>query len=730
MTTQQISNCIRVVPNFPKEGVYFRDISTLLTKPKLYKSAINMLIDMVRDVRIDVVAGVESRGFFLGMSIAERLDVPFIMLRKPNKMPDIIEVKYGLEYGSDVLTVQKNLITKGSHVLIVDDLIASGGSLIAGCKLIEKIGCHVAGCMCLMELVGITQLKEISNYKLFTLIKFPAHSENNYLSKADELLYSPTVKYLPINNISPTDTRAVVFCYPSMKSLANSIISCSEYFREGSIKWEYFADNYPHITYENLKYLINKRVIFFGSLYDRSAFSEQLAILSTLPKQTVKSLDIFIPYFAPGESTSSNFYNLDVSKNSDTLATAEAYAKMMANNLFATQDGLPRIHIFDMRSTETKSWFGDSAIVNLDTAIPLLKKKLDKETVTIVFPDAKTQERFLPQFKDFRSLCLSKYDMRIIQYNNWPSPGFDKNCFDDVLLVDDSVQTGDTFLECIEELKKIGAKRISLYATHPVFRNSSHNKFIFNIDIHKFYITNTIPEVSSKLDGISPFEVIKIDDLIMTNLIELFSLEPITGHQQKEYNIYVSSKNQVKLSATYDAISEVLKDSGKRHFKLNITGVNVSSDVSEQPINEETLLGCKNRFDNLRKYVEHHKLEYDILVSIENGMYYEGEINKDTIPRDHCQIIVMTKTNESTVKSERLSDKFTTFPIEFLVKSIGLNKEITVGKLIEKAYGYAEGTWHEHFGEKKPRSDIIKRTIISAFSETSGDLLQNDVNNM
>lgn len=721
MSLQDISNSIRVVPNFPQEGVYFRDISTLLIKPKLYKSAIRMLIEMVRNVRIDVVAGVESRGFFLGMSIAEMLDTPFIMLRKPNKMPDIIEVKYGLEYGSDVLTVQKNLITKGSHVLIVDDLIASGGSLIAGCQLLEKIGCHVAGCMCLMELIGIPKLKEISDYKLFTLIKFPAHSEKNYLSKEDQLLHLPITQYLPINNIEKNDNRVVVFCYPSMRLLANSIISCSEYFREGSIKWEYFVDNYPHITYENLKYLINKRIIFFGSLYDRSAFSEQLAILSTLPKQTVKSLDIFIPYFAPGEMSNKLNYNVG-----ETLGTAEAYAKMMANNLFPTQDGLPRIHIFDIRSNEIKSWFGGSAIVNLDTAIPLLKKKLDNDKTTIVFPDASSQDRFINHFKNFRSMCFSKFDLRIIQQNNWPSPGFDSNCLDEVLVIDDSVQSGDTFLDCIKELKKLGAKKISLYATHPVFRNSSHNKFLFNSDIKKFYTTNTIPEVSSKLEGMEPFEVIKIDEIIMENLLELFNLDPINAYKPKEYHVYVSSQNNVKLSATYNAITQVLKENNKNNFKLNVYGVNVSSNVSEQPINEETSVGCLNRFDNLRKYVEHHDFNYDILISIENGMYYEGKLTSETIPRDHCYVTVMTKTIESTVKAEKISEKFTEFPPMFLEESIKLKKEITVGKLIEKAYGYVEGSWHEHFGERIPREEIIKETIMSAFSETCGDLLQDD----
>lgn len=733
MSLQDISNSIRIIPNFPNEGSYFRDISTLLIKPKLRKLAIKMLADLVRNEKIDVIAGIESRGFIFGQGLADLLDLPFVMLRKPNKMPEVIEEKYDLKESDDnvtatkaktVVTITKTLIPKGSHVLIVDDLIDTGGSLLASCQVIEKIGCHVAGCICLIELVGIEKKEELKNYKLFTLIKYPAHSSDRFISKEDKLLHKTIIKYLPIDNVSKDDNRIVVFCYPSMKSLANSIISYSKYFREGSIKWEYFADNYPHITYENLKYLMNKRIVFFGSLYDRSSFSEQLSILSTLPSQTVKSLDIFIPYFAPGENgKSTNFVG------GETLATAEAYAKMITNNLFLTQDGLPRIHIFDIKSPETKSWFGNNAIVNLDTAIPLLKKKLNKDSVTIVFPDASAQERFLPLFQEFRSICFSRFDFRIIQKNNWPIIGYDTKCLDNVLVVDDSVQTGDTFLECLKVLKSLGAKNISLYATHAVFRNSSYNKFLFDEeilnDINKFYVTNTIPEITSKLEGHEPFEIIKIDNLIRENLLELFDLPKEEQINPRQYNIYVSSENNVKLGASYDAITNILKESKKENFKVNVFGVNVPSEVSEQPVNEETYIGCKNRFDNLKKYVDKRNLEYDVLVSIENGMYYEGQLYDNDVARDYCQVIIMTKTNDSISKGEKLSEKYTIFPVEFLIESIKQDKKITVGKLIEHCYGYKEGTWHEHFGDKISRKEIIRETVESLFSETCGDLLDN-----
>lgn len=714
MSLQDISNTISVIPQ--ENGVFYRDISTLLTNPELYDLAITMLADMVKDIKIDMIGCLESHGYLLGASLATKLEKGIVMFRKPTKISDEILVQYGLK-GNNVLTIQKNIVSRGSSILLIDDILSSGGTLVGACELVESIGCHVAGCMCLIELLGVHQRKELTDYKLFTLIKLPSNSADKFISKQDELLHRKPIEYIFTNNILPTDDRIIVFSHPSTKSIANSITSCSKYFRTGVVSWQHYGDGYPNITYENLQHLTNKRIVFFASLYDRSSFSEQLAMLSVLPEHSIKSLDIFVLHFAPGQLKTQS-----VDKD-HTLATAEAYATIMSNCMFITQNGPPRIHIFDAHSVDTRSWFSNS-IVNLDTAIPLLKEKINKETITIVFPDASAFDRFGLQFSDYRTMCLSKYNSQIIHKTNWPSLGYDTNCFDDVIIIDDSIQTGDSFEKCREVLVQMGAKKVSAYATHGVFLNGAHKKFLFNENYHKFYVTNSVPEISHKLEGLKPFEIIKLDNMILNNLLNLFQIKDVDLTPPTEFNVYVASENEVKLSATYEAINQTLKTFGNENFKINVFGINVQSEVSEQPVNEETYSGCFNRFNNLCKYVEYHNLDCDIFVSIESGMYYEGDLTENTITRDHSQVIVMTRSDVSTVKSEKLSKKFTEFPAKFLLESVLANKEITVGKIIEKAYGYKAGSWQKHYGDKISRHQIISETIVEAFVETCGDIIE------
>lgn len=712
MSLQDVSNIINVVPNFPKEGIFFRDMATLMADPDLYELAIDMMVDMVKDVKIDYVAGLESRGFILGRSLASRLHKGFVMLRKPNKMPNVVQISYGLEYGEDILTVQKNLIPQESHVLIVDDLEASGGSLLAGCKLIELIGCKVSGCCCLMELVGIPQRRELEKYKIFNLIKYPAHSEDKFISRTDKMLFRKPVEYVPMNSISHKDDRIVVFSHPSMKEIANSIVNSSKSFRDGAIKWSHSSDNYPLITFENIKYLTNKRIVFLGSLYNRANFSEQLSLLTMLPKYTIKSLDIFIPYFAPGLTKHNSL------SYSTTLSTAESYAKIISNCLIPTQDGLPRIHIYDIHSQETKSWFSDTAIVNLDTAVFLIKNKINLST-TIVFPDTITQNKFMQYFEEFRIINIET-NKKI----NWPSPGYDEECLDDTLIIDDWVQCGDIFEKCRLALLEMGAKKISAYATHAVFPNGSYKNAMFN-NFHKIYVTNSIPEVTTKIEDRQPFEVLKLDTLIRDNLLQLFDIDPMTDAVvPRQFTVYVASENNTKLAATHDAVSHVLHSLGVEDCKLNVYGIDVPSGVSEQPVNEETLVGCQNRLNRLVEYVDKKGIDCDFFVSIESGMYYEGELNNDTQVRDHCQVIVVARSEKHVAECTKLSEQFTTFPANFMIESINQHKEVTVGKLIERAYGYKAGTWHEHFGEKITRYEMIFNTIVSAFGETCGNFVE------
>lgn len=698
MELQDISNSINVIPNFPKDGIYFRDISPLLANHELREAAYDKMYALVQGLQIDYIAGIESRGFIFANALAERFKCGFVMLRKPNKMPNVIEQSYGLEYGKDILTIQSGIIPTGKNVLILDDVLATGGSLLAGCQLIEKIGCNVVGCMCLIELIGLERKKELFNYKTFSLLTYPSNSIDKFVSKDDELLLKKRTEYLPLEHSSVDDNRIVVFSHPSMKSIADSIVSSSEHFRTGFIDWNYFPDGYPNIRFEHLKYLENKRVVFIASLFDQKYLLEELSMILVLPRQFIKSLDIILPYFAPQihERISSE----------GVLATAETTAKILSSCLPLTKTGSPIIHIFDLHALPVRFYFSNDVAIRMESAIPLLLEKID-ENVTIVFPDDGAAKRFKSQFADKRVIVCSKIrngdkrSVKIIDRWNWPQD--ETNCMDNLLIVDDMVQSGGTLDECRKALiTEFGAKKVSAYVTHAVFPNRSYKKFLTG-KFDKFYITNSIPEVASLLENKGPFVVLKIDNLIKNSLLKSFEIDDIESIQKNlQFDVYVASCNDIKLGATYKALSEMFKKKSINKYKLNVYGVDTESGVSPQPLNFETHEGAKNRLDRLKKYVNHHHYKFDMLISIENGI--DNTLNPEE-PFDFCVVNVFS----DSVDIQTVSKEKTYFPLKFLNESLKSNKQITVGSLIEKYYGLKDQTWHTKYG--KSRYDIIFETL-------------------
>jgi adenine phosphoribosyltransferase len=143
---QKLKAIIRDVPDFPKPGILFKDISTIMLNPTFSKELLNHLVEIYRDQRIEAVAGIESRGFLFGYPLAMELGVPFVLIRKEGKLPyKKIKHAYDLEYGSAVVEIHEDAIEKGQHVLIHDDLLATGGSADAAAELVKKCGGEIAG---------------------------------------------------------------------------------------------------------------------------------------------------------------------------------------------------------------------------------------------------------------------------------------------------------------------------------------------------------------------------------------------------------------------------------------------------------------------------------------------------------------------------------------------------------------------------------------------------------
>ena len=164
---------IRTIPHWPKQGVMFRDITTLLKDPKSFNHTVKKFVDRYKDRKIDVVAGIESRGFILGGAIANGLGVGFVPLRKPGKLPAETErVEYELEYGKDALEIHKDAISIGQNVLLVDDLLATGGTAKAAAELIEKLGGRIEEIAFIIDLPDLKGSEKLKNYNIFKLVDF------------------------------------------------------------------------------------------------------------------------------------------------------------------------------------------------------------------------------------------------------------------------------------------------------------------------------------------------------------------------------------------------------------------------------------------------------------------------------------------------------------------------------------------------------------------------------
>jgi adenine phosphoribosyltransferase len=164
---------VTIVEDWPKPGIKFKDITTLMDNGEAYRYATDRIVDYAKERDIDIVVGPEARGFIIGCPVAYSLGVGFAPVRKEGKLPrETVKVNYGLEYGSDVLTIHKDAIKPGQRVLITDDLLATGGTIDATIKLVEQLGGVVAGIAFLIELSYLDGRNKLDGYDILTLMEY------------------------------------------------------------------------------------------------------------------------------------------------------------------------------------------------------------------------------------------------------------------------------------------------------------------------------------------------------------------------------------------------------------------------------------------------------------------------------------------------------------------------------------------------------------------------------
>ncbi len=162
------------IPDFPQKGITFRDLTPLMLDPHYFKETIRRMLNKIKHLKIDVICGIDSRGFLFGPVLADRLNVGFVLVRKSNKLlpRKTIEQKYASEYGTDGVKIHTDSIKPGQRALIVDDLVATGGTVKATCQLVEKLGGKVVGLLFLSELTHLKPRIKLKKYKIISLIKY------------------------------------------------------------------------------------------------------------------------------------------------------------------------------------------------------------------------------------------------------------------------------------------------------------------------------------------------------------------------------------------------------------------------------------------------------------------------------------------------------------------------------------------------------------------------------
>lgn len=169
----ELKKFIRDVPDFPKKGIVFKDITTLLKDKTAFKEALERLYSKVSNLRVDKVVAIESRGFIFGSLLADRLNAGFVPVRKTGKLPaEKISESYQLEYGTDSLEIHIDAIQKGDKVLIHDDLLATGGTVHSVCKMVEKLGGEIVGILFLIELDFLKGREKLQKYSVHSIIQY------------------------------------------------------------------------------------------------------------------------------------------------------------------------------------------------------------------------------------------------------------------------------------------------------------------------------------------------------------------------------------------------------------------------------------------------------------------------------------------------------------------------------------------------------------------------------
>lgn len=651
-------NLIQTYVDYPSKDVCFRHIGHLLKDAKAFNKSIEDLVQLLpNNLYFNVIGALDARGFIIGTAIQSYLyhkhkrNVGLVMVRKAGKLPGhVASESYSMEYGEPkTLEVSMEDIAADDCVLLVDDLLATGGTLKAAVEIMKRFDAKVTGLACLIQLEGLCDESHFEGIPITTLFKYPAtQGEGRQVSK-------PKL-YRPLDSGPGSWGPTALIWHPSLESIALDMINFD--VRPCFVHWDSFQDGWCDIKFDsNLK---GKHVVFLFSMANKETFAEQLALLVALPRQEIRSLDICIPYLGPGTHERVRFPGM--------LATAEPMLKALTACLPMTKTGPARLIILDIHALQEQFYVVDNVHVKLVTAIPLLKKEIMKKFGTVAFPDDGAYKRFSEQFKGHPTIICGKMrngdtrEIRILDYVNWPKEFLPE----EVIIVDDLVQSGETMLKCVDAIKaRFPGIHVDGYATHAVFPNEAWRKVIPKF--RKFYLTDSNPAVISILRAYR--------DSTDNRQIVILPVKAVFDAYNPNYGggrlrvWHVASTNEQKLEAVHQWCNGlVLADDG------------CMSKVPEQPFGMEQIeQGARNRLAMCTGSSR---------VAIENGIVK----NTENEYHDVAFVIISLEYEEYTASCAVIIPPEYNCHVEDAIR----DPSKTFGSRVEEAMGFPKGTWHEH----------------------------------
>jgi len=289
----------------------------------------------------------------------------------------------------------------------------------------------------------------------------------------------------------------VLFC-PQMADLARQLCEENDVCQPGEISWKNFRDGFPDLRVKNAAELRNSHLVFLASFDHPAEIFRQLSVIYELPRLSVKSLKVFLPYFSTG--------TMERVEEEGEIATASTLARMLSH-IPGTLSGPVQIIIYDIHALQERFYFSDQVIPRLETAIPLLLNRINKmKNLAVAFPDQGSWKRFGRMFKDFPLIIAHKIrekNKRKVTIKEGNPAG------KHVIIVDDLVMTGETLIQCRNALMNGGAEKVSAYVTHGVFPGDSWKKFA-GPEFANFWMTDSCPVKAGLLRGKSPFEILSL----------------------------------------------------------------------------------------------------------------------------------------------------------------------------------------------------------------------------